>query len=332
MLESGTELGEGRYRITGEIARGGMATVYRALDAELKEVCAIKVLRPREEADKDQLHRRFHREAAMMTRLRHENIVRVYDTGASKVGPYLVMELAESGSAWDWVQRHGPMPPRLAVQVVIQVLAGLGHAHTHGVVHRDVKPQNILFDWMGTPKLSDFGVARIADTAGSATTTTSGTILGTYHYLAPEIREDARKATEVSDIYATAGCLYALLVGRHPRELHGADAFPDVLQGVPPVLQPVIKQATRYEPDERYPSAEALVAALREAESELPELEESASLGIGGETGGPPESRLYRASDSHRPSPPEPEVPLVAVLVAAAIVALALVMGAIASG
>ncbi|MCO4743970.1 MAG: serine/threonine protein kinase [Proteobacteria bacterium] len=303
MLEAGTELGEGRYRITGELAKGGMATVYRALDADRKEACAIKLLRPRE-GSLDQMKRRFHREAAMMTRLRHPNIVRVYDTGSVDLGPYLVMELAEGGSAWDWVLRHGPMPPRLAVRVLVEVLAGLEHAHQHSVVHRDVKPQNILFDWMGHPKLSDFGVARITD-GTAAQTTTSGTILGTYHYLAPEIREDARLASSISDVYASGGCLYALLMGRHPRELHGADAFPDVLDGIPAPLKPVIKKATRFEQAERYASARDLADALEEVVESLPEIEESTISAFGtGTHSDPPASKVHRASRSSEP--PEP--------------------------
>lgn len=307
MLEVGTELGDGRYRVTGEIAKGGMATVYRALDADLREACAIKLLRP-QEGQQDHVRSRFYREAATMTRLRHPNIVRVYDTGAIDLGPYLVMELAEGGSAWDWVKRHGPMPPRLAVRVLVGVLSGLAHAHTNGVVHRDVKPQNILFDWKGGPKLSDFGIARIADGGGGVQTTTSGTVLGTYHYLAPEIREDARQATEISDIYAVGGCLYALLIGRHPRELHGADAFPDVLEGIDPILKPILKKATRFAAADRYGSADALREALAEVESQLPAIEDSALAELGtGAHSAPPESRVFRPSAEGPPQATEPE-------------------------
>lgn len=318
MLETGTELGRGRYRITGEIAKGGMATVYRALDGDRKEACAIKLLRPREGED-DQVRRRFHREAATMTQLDHPNIVRVYDTGHTDIGPFLVMEYAEGGSAWDWVKQHGAMPPRLAVKVMREVLVALAYAHTQSIVHRDVKPQNVLFDWMGHPKLSDFGVARITD--GSAfQTTTSGTILGTFHYLAPEIREDARQATAVSDIYASAGCLYALVMGRHPRELHGADAFPDVLEGVPKLLLPIIKKATRFEQADRYQSAEEFREALAAVAQQLPETADRiASLGPGTQ---PPVPGVVRPPPKAQPMPIEENVP--AALTAVALVGVGL--------
>src|SRR5262249_9636089 len=149
----------GRYAFAAKLAMGGMAAVYRVWDHKLRVWRAVKGLLP---DAKDHVRTRFEAEAKMMARLDHPHVLRVYDVGTSDGLPSIVMELAEGGRVNGWVDEHGPMPPQLAVRVVMQVALGLSAAHALGLVHRDVKPHNILVTRDGRCKVTDFGIARWA--------------------------------------------------------------------------------------------------------------------------------------------------------------------------
>src|SRR5688500_16896696 len=169
-------IGNGRYAIVAKIAEGGMAGVYRGWDFKLKVWRAIKILLP-EYAGRASLRTRFETEASTMARLDHPNVIRVYDVGTAEALPYMVMELAEGGTVNGWIDLHGRMPAALACDVTIQAAAGLGAAHRIGVVHRDVKPHNLLVTAEGVVKVTDFGIARVLFADGlTRTGSTMGTI------------------------------------------------------------------------------------------------------------------------------------------------------------
>jgi hypothetical protein len=264
----GRRLGD-RYRIESMVASGGMAAVWRATDEVLGRPVAVKVLHDRLARDHDVVAR-FRREAVAAARLSHPGVVRVFDTGEENGVNYIVMELSEGMTLQDVVDDEAPLPPAEAVSIVQSVLHGLAHAHRNGVVHRDVKPSNVLLDGTGLIKVTDFGIAK----AGFAEDlTTTGNLMGTARYLAPEQVEggpvDAR-----ADLYATGIVLYELLTGRPPfrAETNLAAATmrlttepppPGALRsGIPRALDAVVMRALAKDPDHRYQSAEEMSTAL----------------------------------------------------------------------
>jgi serine/threonine protein kinase len=200
-------LADGRYRVERELGRGGMATVYLAEDEELGRPVAVKVL-PEHLAGEEPFRARFVREARLAGRLSHPNIVRVYDAGEADGRPYIVMEYVPGTSLAD----TRPLPVTRVVDLGMQACAGLQHAHEGGLVHRDVKPANLLVRDDGVLKIADFGIARAAE---STRHTQAGTLLGTAAYLAPE-QIAGEDATPASDVYSLGAVLYELLTGRPP--------------------------------------------------------------------------------------------------------------------
>jgi serine/threonine-protein kinase len=200
-------LAAGRYRIEREVGHGGMATVYLAHDEELGRPVAVKLL-PQHLADHVDFRARFMREARLAGRLSHPNVVRVYDAGEADGRPFIVIEYVSGSSLAD----AGRLPAERATELGVQACAGLQHAHDAGVVHRDVKPANLLVSDEGVLKIADFGIARAAE---STRHTQAGTLLGTAAYLAPE-QIAGEDATAASDIYSVGAVLYELLVGRPP--------------------------------------------------------------------------------------------------------------------
>jgi serine/threonine-protein kinase len=200
-------LAAGRYRIERELGRGGMATVYLAHDEELGRPVAVKLL-PEQLADDSELRARFVREARLAGRLSHPNVVRVYDAGDAAGRPFIVMEYVSGGSLAD----AGRVPAARVVELAVQACAGLQHAHDAGLVHRDVKPANLLVRDDGVLKIADFGIARAAE---STRHTQAGTLLGTAAYLAPE-QIAGEDATPASDVYSLGAVLYELLTGHPP--------------------------------------------------------------------------------------------------------------------
>ncbi len=266
MEEVEPPLSHGRYRLVSELGKGGMATVYRGYDAQLEQWRAIKVLAP-ELSGRRSLRERFGIEARTMAKLHHPNIVGVLDVGVEGNRVYMVMELVRGGCLIDRVESHGPLPPRMATEVILGVCEGLSAAHKAGVVHRDVKPHNVLITESGVPKVTDFGIAKADD---SQNMTKTGTVMGTWAYMAPEQRMGAKGVDARADLYALAATLYAVVCGRQPVDLYAAEAADEIYAGIPDSLTAVIRKGSAYKADRRYQSADEFASALRAALEELP--------------------------------------------------------------
>ena len=207
---SASSVGGGRYRLERPLGHGGMASVYLAHDAELDRPVAVKLLAESLAGD-TAFRRRFLREARLAARLSHPNVVAVFDAGEADGGrPYIVMEYVEGTTLED----RGPLPPAEGVALAVQACHGLAHAHAAGLVHRDVKPHNLLLRTDGTLKVADFGIARAAE---ATALTQVGTVLGTAAYLAPE-QAAGEEVTAAADVYSLGAVLYELLTGRPPYE------------------------------------------------------------------------------------------------------------------
>ncbi len=262
--------GIGRYEIVGELGRGGMGVVYRAVDPALQRDVAIKLIRS---GGSGVAVERFVREARATARLRHPGIVRVIEAGDEDGYPFIVMEYVDGPTLAALIARDGTLPPRRAATLVREVAAALAHAHDAGIVHRDVKPQNILIDRDGRPRLTDFGIAR--DLGASRQLTATGQLIGTPAYAAPEqLLRDPRQAGPPADVYALGAVLYQALLGRPPRDAAtGPELLVRVLREeprapraidptIPEALDAIVVGALRREPDERPADASAFAAEL----------------------------------------------------------------------
>ena len=209
---SAATLAGGRYRVESLLGSGGMSVVHRARDAELNREVAVKVL-AENLAEDDDFRRRFLREARIAARLSHPNVVGVYDTGEEAGRPFIVMELVHGETLADLLARRGRLAPAEVVELGRQAAAGLAHAHAHGLVHRDVKPQNLLLRADGVLKIADFGIARPA--TATQRVTEIGTVLGTAAYLAPE-QAAGEDVSASADVYSLGAVLYECLTGRTP--------------------------------------------------------------------------------------------------------------------
>ncbi|MGW6275043.1 Stk1 family PASTA domain-containing Ser/Thr kinase [Streptomyces sp. NPDC055060] len=266
---------DGRYRVDGRIAVGGMATVYRAVDTRLDRVLALKVMHPTLATDVSFVER-FIREAKSIARLSHPNVVGVFDQGADGAYVYLAMEYVAGCTLRDVLRDRGALQPRAALDILEPVLAALGAAHRAGFVHRDMKPENVLIGDDGRVKVADFGLVRAVDTV----TNTTGTILGTVSYLAPEQIEHGTADTRV-DVYACGVVLYEMLTGAKPhtgespaqvlyQHLHEDVPPPSAaVPGLPVELDELVASATARTPDVRPYDAVALLAQTREARAAL---------------------------------------------------------------
>ncbi len=273
MTEDLSTLDNGRYQLQEILGQGGMAIVYKAWDERLRVERAIKILSPRV-ARRQSLRKRFENEARTMARLAHPNIVSVTDVVKEGDRFFMVMELVTGGTLWDWVTAHGRMPPRLALEYAIPVLEAMGAAHEAGVIHRDLKPQNIMLTAEGKPKVTDFGIAHVQDLFNTSNLTRTGSVMGTWGYMAPEQRQSARDVDGRSDIYALGATVYAIVTADLPVDLFAAAQDDEVLDRVPHELRPLIRKATRYRADDRYQDVAEMVAACRAVQAELPELPE----------------------------------------------------------
>jgi eukaryotic-like serine/threonine-protein kinase len=262
-----------RYHDPKRIGHGGMGEIYSALDESLGRQVAIKVLADRF-AEDDAVRRRFMREALAAARLSGEpNTVTIFDVGEWNERPFIVMEYLSGGTLDDRVAREGPQPADRVLRWLEQAAEALDHAHGRGVVHRDVKPGNLLLDRQGNVHVADFG---IASAAGMDSLTATGTILGTAGYLSPE-QAQGRRATAASDLYGLAVVAFELLTGDRPyrRESMTAEAAAHANEPIPsasernPALphevDAAFERALAKRPEDRYPSGRAFVAALRDA-------------------------------------------------------------------
>ena len=267
---------DGRYRVEARIATGGMSTVYRGLDIRLHRPVALKVMDARYAGDQ-QFLTRFHREARAIASLKHPGLVAIYDQGNDPRHPFLVMELVEGGTLRELLRERGPMPPHAVVAVLRPVLGGLGVAHQAGLVHRDVKPENVLISHDGEVKLVDFGLVRAIAEAG---VTSTSVILGTAAYLSPE--QVLGQATGPrSDVYAAGIMAFELLTGTTPFSGDSAigvanqrldrDVPPpsSLIDGVPEEFDAFIAGATARDPDRRFADAAAMGADLDAIAEEL---------------------------------------------------------------
>ena len=259
-------LADGRYELFEAIGSGGMATVYRAQDHRLGVARAIKVLLP-DYASKDRVRARFEAEARTMAVLDHPNIVRVYDVGATSETAWIVMELVEGSSMLAHIGDFG-MSVEDCLKVGVGIAAALQSAHAHGVVHRDIKPHNVLMSTEGTVRITDFGIARSAGLSEDSFTKT-GTVMGTWAFMAPEQRVNAKSVDHTADIYGAGATLFAMATGQTPMDLFAADLDPAMLNKVPDPLVPIIRKATRYNREERYPDARSLLIALEGVRDDL---------------------------------------------------------------
>lgn len=261
----------GRYALGPLLGQGGMGAVYQAWDTLLKVPRALKFLLP-PDADSDLPRLRFEAEARALMRIDHANVIRTYDVGDEPLRTggrltYMVMELCEGGSPADWVARHGPMPARLAIDVIVQVCHGLTAIHRFGCVHRDVKPSNVLVSRDGVCKLTDFGIARLEELGGL---THTGAVFGTIGFMAPEQRRSTRSVDERADVYGAAATLHALVTDRFEMDLFLWDQNPEVLYGVPDALLAVLQRALALKPEHRTPSAHQLAIELFEVQRHTP--------------------------------------------------------------
>jgi serine/threonine-protein kinase len=259
---------DNRYRVIGRLGSGGMADVYCAEDLQLGRRVALKLLYRRLAADAAFVER-FRREASAAASLQHPNVVQVFDRGEWDGTSYIAMECLDGRTLKEIVRAEGPMAPRQAVDVVLQVLKALRFAHRRGIVHRDIKPHNVMMDDEGRVKVTDFGIAR----AGASDMTETGSIMGTAQYLSPE-QAQGRPVDARSDLYSVGVVLYELLTGRVPFDGESAVTValkhvsevplpPSRLAGaVSPALDAVVLRALEKEPDQRFQNADEMIAAL----------------------------------------------------------------------
>jgi serine/threonine-protein kinase len=265
-----------RYRVETRIATGGMSTVYRGLDVRLDRPVALKVMDPRYSRD-EQFLIRFQLEARAAARLSEPGLVAVYDQGLDGDYPFLVMELVEGGTLRELLAERGPMPPHAVVAVLRPVLRGLAAAHRARLVHRDVKPENVLISDDGDIKLADFGLVRAVAQAGI---TSASVIMGTAAYLSPE-QVGAGIVSPRSDVYSVGILTYELLTGTTPfagdtqlavaytRMDHDVPAPSSMIDGVPPQFDALVRRATARDPACRYADASQMGAAVDAITAEL---------------------------------------------------------------
>jgi serine/threonine-protein kinase len=261
----------GRYRLQARIGSGGMSTVYRAQDETLQRVVAVKLMNREVASDSDQLER-FRREARAVAQLSHPHIVGVIDAGEDEGRPYIVFECVAGETLKERIRRAGRLPVAEAVAYAIEIARALGAAHARHIVHRDVKPQNVLIDEEGSAKVTDFGIARSLNEEGL---TDDGRVLGTTDYVAPE-QALGRPVTGQSDLYSLGVVLYEMLTGEVPFKgdnqvavamKHVREQLPDLQSKRPEIsaaLAAVVDRATAKRPEDRYGNDAELIADLED--------------------------------------------------------------------
>ncbi|HEX6654209.1 MAG TPA: Stk1 family PASTA domain-containing Ser/Thr kinase [Thermoleophilaceae bacterium] len=272
---AGNTLVDGRYRVVRRIGSGGMADVYCAEDTHLGRQVALKVLHRRFAQDQEFVER-FRREAKSAAGLNHPNVVGVFDRGEHEGTYYIAMEYLEGRTLKDIVTSDAPLPQQRVIDLGLQILQAAGFAHSHGVIHRDFKPHNVIVDEAGHAKVTDFGIAR----AGASEMTETGSIMGTAQYLSPE-QAQGHAVTATSDLYSIGVMLYEMLAGRLPFDgdsavavalKHLSEPPPPISQWRPdvhPALEAVVMAALAKDPSHRWQSAEDLAAGLEAARTQI---------------------------------------------------------------
>ena len=272
MLNNGDIL-DGRYQIVSKIGQGGMAAVYRARDLKLERDVAIKLLK-REYSQDAEFIERFKNEARSAAKLSHSNIVAAYDIVNSGDMHYIVMELVEGITLRDYIARKGRLSNKETIGIALQTAEGLSEAHKNGIIHRDIKSQNIIISKEGRIKIGDFGIAKAASTDNSGQP-----VIGSAHYIAPE-QAASGEADARSDLYSLGISMYEMITGRLPFQgedaqnvimahMHDAMVPPNVYNsGIYPALNDIIIRATKKAPEDRYQSAEELIDDLKHAAAE----------------------------------------------------------------
>ena len=268
----------GRYELEELVGSGGMSSVYKAHDRLLDRRVALKILHEYYGGDQEYVER-FRREARAVAQLSHPNIVTVIDRGESDGRQYIVFELIGGPNLKELVEERGPLPVAEALELAIDVARALAFAHERGLVHRDVKPQNVLLNGDGRPKVTDFGIARSLDIDHGMTQT--GTVLGTSNYIAPE-QASGERVDEQSDAYSLGVVLFELLTGEVPFSgdnfvsvalRHVNEPPPSVLDrrgDVPPRVAAAVDRALAKDPRDRFPSMDAFAAELQACLAALP--------------------------------------------------------------
>jgi beta-lactam-binding protein with PASTA domain/predicted Ser/Thr protein kinase len=308
---------DGRYRILRKLGSGGMANVYLAEDEELGRRVAIKILNERYATD-DSFNERFRREAKSAAGLSHPNIVSIYDRGEADGIPYIAMEVIEGRSLKELILTKGPLPIATAVEHAKQVLSALRFAHRNGIIHRDIKPHNILLGAEDRLKVTDFGIAR----AGASQMTEVGSIMGTAQYLSPEQARGA-PVTAASDLYSVGVVLYEMLTGKTPftgdtpieiamKHLNEAPRPPSEHRTeIPPELDQIVLRALAKDPTERYQTAEEFSEDLDRVEAGLPVSPETTAAATAILTGLPATAatQVLAPDAGTRVLPPQPAAP-----------------------
>jgi eukaryotic-like serine/threonine-protein kinase len=317
-----------RYSILSRIGSGGMADVYCAQDLQLGRKVALKLLYRRFAEDQEFVER-FKREASAAAGLQHPNVVGVYDRGEYDGTYYIAMEYLEGRSLKQILQEEGTLAPERAIDIVVQILRAARFAHQRGVIHRDIKPHNVIVDDEERAKVTDFGIAR----AGASDMTETGSIMGTAQYLSPE-QAQGHAVSAQSDLYAIGILLYELLAGRVPfdgdspvtialKQVAELPVPPSAYNpAVPPELDAIVLRALEKEPERRFADADEFIAALEQAKAGLVtvpagqataafgavgDLTAAAALAGAGMPPGPTEDELAAMSYPEGPLPPEDE-------------------------
>ena len=269
MLELGTML-SGRYEVLKRVGSGGMADVYMAKDHKLNRNVAVKVLKS-EYVEDEKFLKKFETEAQAVARLSHPNIVNIYDVGMEDGINYIVMELAEGITLKEYIRKKGYLSPKETVEISMQIASAISHAHKNHIIHRDIKPQNILVSDTGIIKVTDFGIAKATS---SNTVTSTATAMGSVHYISPE-QAKGRFCDEKSDIYSLGITMYEMVTGHVPFDhengvtialMHLQNEITppsQIRDGIPDSLEKIILKCTMKKPEERYQTADDLIADLR---------------------------------------------------------------------